>query len=167
MVTPASLVLLVLLSQDLPPLSFLGFRAGMPLPQAIALIKSIRGQVSCRASTDPRIRECTGSIPESGGVGRPLAVLISSIHDSAAVIVLSGTPPGDIARNWIEDLTIDFGRPNHTVSPATQHMWQWVRRGRMLRVIVRNPTDTLEASVTLTHGPLLDGLGTPERKKPD
>ena len=98
---------------------------------------------------------------------RPLEVLISSVHDSAAVIVLSGTPPPDLARTWIEDLTIDFGRPDHLVAPTTQHTFQWVRRGRMLRVIVRNPGDTLETSVTLTHGPLLDGLGPPERKKPD
>ena len=27
--------------------------------------------------------------------------------------------------------------------------------------------DDVETSVTLTHGPLLDGLGPPERKKPD
>jgi hypothetical protein len=28
----------------------------------------------------------------------------------------------------------------------------------MLRVIVRIPRDSIEASVVLTHGPLLDGL---------
>jgi hypothetical protein len=164
--TPRCLVLLAVVSQDLPPLSFHGFRAGMPVRQATALIESIRGQLTCRASTDARMRECTGFIPERGVTG-PLAVLISSVHDSAAVIVLSGTPPADLARTWIEDLAIDFGRPDYSAAPATQHTWQWVRRGRMLRVIVRNPGDTLETSVTLTHGPLLDGLGPPERKKPD
>jgi hypothetical protein len=163
---PGWFALVAVLSQDLPPLSFLGFRAGMPVHQATALIESIQGRLTCRASIDPRIRECTGFIPELG-VTRPLAVLISSVHDSAAVIVLSGTPPPDLARAWIEDLTIDFGRPNHSAAPASQHTWQWVRRGRMLRVIVRNPGDTVETSVTLTHGPLLDGLGPPERRKPD
>ena len=166
MTPPCCLVLLTALFQDLPPLSFLGFRAGMPVGQATALIESTQGQLTCRGSTDPRIRECTGFIPERGVV-RPLSVLISSVHDSAAVIVLSGTPPPDLARAWIEDLTLDFGRPDHTAVPASQHTWQWVRRGRMLRVIVRIPGDTLETSVTLTHGPLLDGLGAPERKKPD
>jgi len=166
MPTPGWLALVAVLSQDLPPLSFLGFRAGMPVRQATALIESIQGRLTCHSSTDPRIRECTGFIPERG-VTRPLAVLISSVHDSAAVIVLSGAPPSDLARSWIEDLSIDFGRPDHSVAPASQHTWQWVRRGRMLRVIVRNPGDTVETSVTLTHGPLLDGLGPPERKKPD
>lgn len=167
MITPGSLVLVAaLFVQDLPPLSFLGLRAGMPLPQATALINSVHGRLTCRASSDPRIRECTGFIPEQG-VTRPLEVLISSVHDSAAVIVLSGTPPPDLARTWIEGLTIEFGRPAHSAAPATQHTWQWVRRGRMLRVIVRSAGDDVETSVTLTHGPLLDGLGPPERKKPD
>ena len=97
----------------------------------------------------------------------PLSVLISSVHDSAAVIVLSGKPPSDEARGWVEDLTMDFGRPNHRVSAESQHSWQWIRRGRMIRVVARLVGDTLEASVTLTHGPLLDGLGPPEIKKPD
>ena len=65
MTTPGSLVLVAaLLVQDLPQLSFLGFRAGMPLPQATALINSVHGRLSCRTSSDPRIRECTGFIPE-------------------------------------------------------------------------------------------------------
>jgi hypothetical protein len=155
--TPAWLAVLAVLSQELPALSFFGFRAGMPVSQATALIKSIRGDLTCRASSDRRIRECTGFLPHSG-VTRPLEVLISSVHDSAAVIVLSGVPPADLARTWIEDLTLDFGRPDHTSAPRSQHTWQWVRRGRMLRVVVRIPRDSLEASVILTHGPLLDGL---------
>jgi hypothetical protein len=166
MSAPCCLVLLTVLFQDLPPLSFLGFRAGMPVVEATALIESTQGQLTCRRSIDPRIRECTGFMPERGVV-RPLSVLISSVHDSAAVIVLSGTPPPDLARTWIEDLTIDFGRPDHSAAPVSQHTWQWVRRSRMLRVIVRNPGAIVETSVTLTHGPLLDGLGAPQRKKPD
>lgn len=155
--TPAWLTVLVILIQEPPPLSFFGFRAGMPVTQASAHIRSNRGTLTCRNSSDPRIRECTGSLPH-GGVTGPLEVLISSVHDSAAVIVLSGKPPAELARTWIEDLTLDFGRPNHVAVPESQHTWQWIRRGRMLRVIVRIPRDSLEASVVLTHGPLLDGL---------
>jgi hypothetical protein len=155
--TPAWLSLLAILTQELPPLSFFGFRAGMPVTQASAHIRSNRGTLSCRNSSDPRIRECTGSLPHQGVTG-PLEVLISSVHDSAAVIVLSGRPPPQLARTWIEDLTLDFGRPNHVAVPESQHTWQWIRRGRMLRVIVRIPRDSIEASVVLTHGPLLDGL---------
>ena len=155
--TPAWLTLFALLVQDLPPLSFLGFSAGMPVTQASAHIRSNQGTLNCRNSSDPRIRECTGSLPHQGVTG-PLEVLISSVHDSAAVIVLSGRPPAELARTWIEDLTLDFGRPNHLAVPESQHTWQWIRRGKMLRVIVRIPRDSLEASVVLTHGPLLDGL---------
>ena len=155
--TPAWISLLAILTQELPPLSFFGFRAGMPVTQANAHIRSNRGTLSCRNSSDPRIRECTGSLPHQGVTG-PLEVLISSVHDSAAVIVLSGRPPPQVARTWIEDLTLDFGRPNHVAVPESQHTWQWIRRGKMLRVIVRIPRDSIEASVVLTHGPLLDGL---------
>ena len=155
--TPAWLAVLAVLTQELPPLSFFGFRAGMPVTQASALIRSNHGTLTCRNSSDPRIRECTGSLPHQGLDGA-LEVLISSVHDSAAVIVLSGKPPAELARTWIEDLTLDFGSPNHVAVPASQHTWQWIRRGRMLRVVVRIPRDSLEASVVLTHGPLLDGL---------
>jgi hypothetical protein len=166
---PVTLVVAVLLSaplQELPPLSFLGFRAGMPMARAIELIRAGGGALSCRGSSDPRIRECTGSLP-ARRFARPLTVLISSIHDSAAVIVLSGAPPAELARGWIEDLTLDFGEPDHKVSPPSQHTWQWVRRRRMLRVNARTAGDSLEASVILTHGPLLDGLGPAKRTKPD
>jgi hypothetical protein len=155
-----------LLAQALPPLSFSGFRPGMPTRDAAALITGSKGTVSCRGSSDPRLRECTGSFPIAG-IAAPLAVLISSVNDSAAVIVLSGRPPSEEARAWVEDLTIDYGRPNHRVSAESQHTWQWIRRGRMIRVVARLVGDTLEASVTLTHGPLLDGLGPPEIRKPD
>ena len=158
--------LALILSQALPPLSFSGFRPGMPIRDATELITRSNGTLSCRGSSDPRLRECTGSLPRQG-MTNPLSVLISSVHDSAAVIVLSGKPPSDEARGWIEDLTIDFGRPNHRISAESQHSWQWTRRGRMIRVVARLVGDTLEASVTLTHGPLLDGLGPPEIKKPD
>ena len=59
-----TLALIAFLSQNLPPLSFLGFRAGMPVAQATAMIESVRGALTCRRSSDPRIRECTGFLPE-------------------------------------------------------------------------------------------------------
>lgn len=161
-----SLALLALLPQDLPPLGFFGFRAGMPASHAARVVESARGELRCHSSSDPRLRECTGVLPHPDA-GRPLELLISLVHDSAAVIVLSGTPSPEVARAWIEDLTIDFGRPRHSAFPESQHTWQWIRRGRMMRVVVRTVGDSLETSVTLTHGPLLDGLGPPAMKKPD
>lgn len=166
MLRPALLLFGLLAFQGLPPLGFLGFRPGMPLKQAEQLIRDREGTLQCRGSSDRRIRECTGMLPYPG-VDRPLSVLISSIRDSAAVIVLSGILPSDTARTWIEDLAIDFGRPNHVSEAGVQDSWQWIRRSRMLRVTVRWPGPSFEAAVTLTDGPLLDGLGSPEKQKPD
>ena len=159
-------LLLSSLVQSAPSLEFAGFRPGMPVAEATTLIASAGGALRCRPTTDSRLRECTGSLPRAG-IAAPLRVLISCVHDSAAVIVLSGTPAPELARAWIEDLTLGLGRPLYRAEPATQHMWQWVKRGRMLRVVVRTDGDTLATSVTLTHGPLLDGLGDPEIRKPD
>ena len=77
--TPRCLVLLAVVSQDLPPLSFHGFRAGMPVRQATALIESIRGQLTCRASTDARMRECTGFITTrftTSGTSMPVSMMV-------------------------------------------------------------------------------------------
>jgi hypothetical protein len=148
--------------QRLPPLSFLGFQAGMPLTDAVSRIRACRGTLTCRPTTDPRMRDCTGILPRVGETSFQL--LISSVHDSAAVIVLSLTGATGVAR-WVADLTREFGRPNHR-QQGTQSSWQWIRDRKMLRVAERSAAGRREASVTLTHGPLLDGLGPTERQRP-
>jgi len=152
--------------QALPPLSFLGFRAGMPVTEAVSLIRKSKGALTCKATADSRMRDCTGrvSTPETG---TPLELLISSVHDSAAVIVFSlhgGTGP--VAR-WVAALTTQFGRPNRQQHPGGRSSWQWIRARTMLRVAQRGSGPQAEASITLTHGPLLDGLGPAQSKRPD
>lgn len=160
-------LLLALVAQIVSPIAFLGFTPGMPVSRAAALIRSARGSFSCRKSSDARITECTGLLPFPG-VDRPLEVLISSINDSAAVIVFSGRPGDEVTRTWAEDLTRTLGEPARTLrSPGAQDIRQWVRRGRMLRLVQRTPEGRRETSITLTHGPLLDGLNPPKIKAPD
>ena len=155
------------LVQNLPSLAFLGFTAGMPVGNAVRLIGAAHGSLTCRAASDPRMRECTGQLPYPG-MERPLEVLISSINDSAAVIVFSGAPREEVSSSWVGMFTRTFGEPNRARQEAgSQETWQWIRRGRMLRLVQRHPGRGQETSITLTHGPLLDGLGPPQRKTPD
>lgn len=143
--------------QALPPLSFLGFHAGMPVADAGSVLRGGRGYLSCKETTDRRMRECTGELPRQQGAA-PFQVLISSVHDSAAVIVISVRGVG--VSRWVTELSRQFGRPNQR-QQGNQSTWQWIRDRKMLRVIERRSGTVREASITLTHGPLLDGLGTP------
>ena len=144
--------------QALPPLSFLGFRAGMPVADAGALIRAARGMLVCKATSDSRMRDCTGQLPRSGATA-PFEVLISSVKDSSAVMVFSVQGSAGVPR-WVAELTRQFGRPNHR-RQGGQSSWQWIRDRKMLRVVERKSGASREASITLTHGPLLDGLGSP------
>ncbi|HEV8598354.1 MAG TPA: hypothetical protein VGQ69_03255 [Gemmatimonadales bacterium] len=146
-------------AQALPPLSFLRFRAGMPVSEAGSLIRASRGILVCKATSDSRMRECTGRLPRPG-LSTVFEVLISSVHDSSAVIVFSLRGGAGVSR-WVTDLTRQFGRPNHR-QQGNQSSWQWIRDRKMLRVVERRTGGTRETSVTLTHGPLLDGLGAPQ-----
>ena len=162
-------------AQDFEPLSFAGFRAHMPMTEARALVSSAGGSLTCKATSDPRLRECTGStrLPT---VSRPFRLLISSVRDTAAVIVLTGAVPESDSRRWVGSLTRGFGTPNHRKDRRVSESWQWIRRSQMLRVI-RNEADGIhETAVTLTDGPLLDALGPPppvqqrpgpKKQKPD
>ena len=112
------------------------------------------------------MRDGTGSMPFPG-LTEPFRVLISSVHDSAAVIVLSGSPRKAVSASWVDSLTHVFGTPNQERPPGVRGSWQWIRRSQMLRVILRGAGERTETAVTLTDGPLLDGLGSLPTKKPD
>lgn len=162
-------------SRQLPPLAFIGFRAHMPMSEAKSLATSGHGSLTCKATTDPRLRECTGQLPFPK-LAQPFNLLVSSVRDTAAVIVLTATVRQADVENWVRALTEDFGRPNHTPKPGVSETWEWIRKGQMLRVSERITKGALEAAVTLTDGPLLDALGPPppiqqppkpKKKKPD
>lgn len=148
-----------------PPLAFVGFRAGMAVSDARAQISRSGGSLACKGTSDPRLRECTGSMPFPR-LRRPFTILISSVRDSAGVIVLTSNIREGDTRGWVRALTEDQGKPNHKVEPGIGETWEWIRRGQMLRLSVRKVANQLETAVTLTHGPLLDALGPPPNKKP-
>ncbi len=152
--------------QTPPPLSFIGFRARMSVADAEALTREAGGSLACKPASDRRIRECQGTFPLYG-LTSPFAVLISSVNDSAAVIVLSHRRPGNAAEKWASALTLDFGTPNRNREQGIQMTWEWIRRGQMLRLVERKVGDHMEVAVTLTDGPLLDSLGPAKRKRPD
>jgi hypothetical protein len=148
-------------------LSFLGFRAGMPVAQARSLIRAAGGSLDCRATSDPRIRECNGFLPTRQEPPREsVRLLVSSVRDSAAVIVVSRTPTESDISGLISALTAEFGTPNRQVGPGAQASWEWIRRGQKLVVAQRREDIRSASSVTLIDGPLLDGLGPPRRKAP-
>lgn len=163
---PAPPAIVIAAAQTLPPLSFVGFRARMPLADAEALARAAGGTLSCRQASDSRIRECRGVFP-SAGFPAPLSLLISSVKDSAAVIVLSQRAPKQVVDQLVSTLSMDFGVPNQSRESGIQMTWEWIRRGQMLRLVQREAADHMEVAVTLTDGPLLDGLGSPQRKRPD
>ncbi len=151
--------------RTLPPLSFLGLRAGVPLQEVRAFLEANKSRLDCKASSDPRMKECTGTVPYPG-VPRGLALLVSSINDSAAVLVFTARGNQTLGQEWERALTEDFGQPNHEARSGAETR-QWIRKGQMMRLVQRKTRTSLECSVTLTDGPLLDGLGPPKLKRPD
>jgi hypothetical protein len=136
----------------------------MPLVNAQELSARSGGALGCLDTTDPRIRECNGTVPFPG-LAHPFALLISTVHDSAAVIVLTASIGEEKTRDWVRALTDYFGTPNYRKEGGVQESWQWIRKGQMLRLLMHRDGARLESSVTLTDGPLLDGLGPAQRKK--
>jgi hypothetical protein len=138
----------------------------MSVADAEALTRAAGGSLACEPASDTRIQECQGTFPFYG-LRSPFSLLISSVNDSAAVIVLSHRAPGNAAEKWASALTLDFGTPNRNREPGIQMTWEWIRRGQMLRLVERKVVDHMEVAVTLTDGPLLDSLGPAKRRKPD
>jgi hypothetical protein len=122
-------------------------------------VRSRGGSLACRRSRDPRISECRGTIrlpPDS----TRFAVTVSLVDDSAAVVILSGSVPRDTVRAWVEAIALTQGIPSLRVG-GPQRTWQWIRRRQMLRLIHRRDGSRETAVITLTDGPLLDGLARP------
>ncbi|HEV8355301.1 MAG TPA: hypothetical protein VGQ17_00875, partial [Gemmatimonadales bacterium] len=87
---------------QLPPLGFLGFRAGMAMAELRSLVQGASGRLGCKATSDPRMRECTGSFPlGEEPVRLQVGVLVSAVHDSAAVIVLTTHPSESDLEGWV------------------------------------------------------------------
>jgi len=140
-------------------LDVLGFRPGATHAAAEAAVRNQRGRWSCRQSAvDPRFTECLGSIAPVGEP--PLDLTASLVHDSVAVLLLSGTVADADLRRWRAHLDARIG-PATERHAQGQTVWQWVRAGRMIRITSRAEGGTQRASISLVDGRLLDGLGEP------
>ena len=145
------------------PIDFLGFRPGGSRAATEQAVRRARGEWSCRGSTvDPRFTECLGRIAPPGEP--PLTLTASLIHDTVAVLLLSGPVAERDLQRWRNAL-------DERIGPATvrrsqgQTVWQWVRARRMVRITTHAGGGTLMASVSLVDGPLLDGLGEPRPRQ--
>jgi len=145
-----------------PSLEFLGLQVGLPIPDLRSRVRELSGTLSCRPSRDPRLDECMGSVQLASG-GPHFSLIVSSVRDSAAVLILTGPALRDTVADWAESIAWVQGR----VSPRSrgpQLIWQWVRYRQMLRLIHRQEGSGNVLTVTLTDGPLLDNLGAPENR---
>ncbi|HEV8612681.1 MAG TPA: hypothetical protein VGQ73_04160 [Gemmatimonadales bacterium] len=150
--------------QNQVPLSFLGFRAGMPVAIAASFVKASGGTFSCKpVPGSQKQQQCSGSVPFSG-FDRPFDIRIVAVHDSVARLVLTTHALGGVAEGWASSLRLDFGPPIHEEQPGTQQSWRWSTRDQTILVVERKMGDMkLETSATLTQESLL-GSADPERK---
>ena len=169
MIVPASLAWSAWLAPMLPPpgmsslqdtsaLRFLGVSAGASLQEISSEVRRRRGRLRCeKARTDPRVRECRGTLPDSARPGS-LALWVSALDSAAGVITLSAPVDPATLRAWRDQLTRRYGAVG-TTTQGSQKMMQWVRRGRMLRLTWRPEGGSTTASVSLVDGRVLDRWG--------
>jgi hypothetical protein len=143
----------------LPPLEFLGFRAGAELWEVAELTQALSGKrLHCeRSRHDHEVSECRAEVrdPEGGGA---LYLWLSAIDSVSAVLTVSGPVSEAQLSSWRDSLQVRFGPVSATVQ-GTQSMMQWVRHGTMLRLTWRTEKSGRVASVSLVDGPVLDAWG--------
>lgn len=144
-----------------PPLDLFTLRAGESWTLNRDRLDSLDSQVGCRASRDPRITECRGtvSLPASPS---PFDLVISLVSSRTAIILISGRTSHEVISSWIAEIATRHGRPT-VRSTQGQHTWQWIRDRQMLRLTTRAGRGPPEVALSLIDGPLLDGLDGPSR----
>ena len=107
---------------------------------------------------DPRVADCRGSFREPGLESRSIELWISAINGTAGVITISGRVQPEQLDRWRTRLEGRYGAVGARVQ-GPQHMLQWVRAGRMLRLTWRMDRLGKVASVSLVDGRVLDEWG--------
>jgi hypothetical protein len=139
-------------------LEFLGLRPGMPESEMKAVIGDLGGTFRCSATTEPRLRACSGTIPDpDAGV---LSVTASMVDGEVGVALVSATLAPTRVGDWHAALTDRYGDAPVQRRPG-QERFQWILDRRMLRLTVRREAASLTASVSLVDGRLLDSLPAP------
>ncbi len=151
---------------DLPPLEFLGFRAGTHLAEIAAHAKELgsTGLKCDRARRDQGITECRGALVDSLS-GQPIELWFSAVDSAADILTLSGPVTAEQLMAWRNRLESAFGLVGARVQ-GSQWMLQWVRNRQMLRLTWRVDQHEKVASVSLVDGPLLDDWGRRRTQRP-
>lgn len=131
-------------------------RAGEPWDISRERLDSLPSRVECRASIDPRITECRGTVALAGSPV-PFDLVISLVSGHTAIILLSGRTSHEVISGWITELGARHGQPTVRTTQG-QQTWQWIRRRQMLRLSTRPGRGRPEVALSLIDGPLLDGL---------
>jgi hypothetical protein len=145
------------------PLTFHDFRPGMTVGEAAALARRLGGDFTCRTSRrDRRVEECRGRAagPEMGG---PVTLWGSAVDGVLGILTISADVAPDQLDAWRSHLELHHGTVDARVQ-GPQWMLQWVRRGTMIRLTWRIRRGERRASVSLVHGPTLDGWGASRRE---
>lgn len=116
------------------------------------------GSWRCATSrVDPRFTECRGVTQRDT---TPVTLTASLVNGAVAVMLLSAVVDNETGGAWLRDLATRYGEVAPRVSGGLA-FWQWVRRGRMIRLTTRLEGDRRLVSVSLVDGHLLDGLDQP------
>ncbi len=150
-----------LMAQSAPALEFFRLRPGAPWAIVSQTLIDLGADPICRPATDRRIVECRGRVALIGGQN-PYEVIVSLVHDSTAVILLSGQIEESRVTAWVNLLDRVLGPPRLR-RRGSQRTWEWIRNRQMLRMSYR---PTIGLVVNLTDGPLLDGLDQTETLPP-
>jgi len=144
---------------DTAALEFHGFRAGASLAELERLARGFGAhRLHCdRAKADRHVTECRATLndPKLGGA---VDLWISAMDSAAGIITLSRPVTADQLDRWRTTIERRYGRVDAQAQGA-QHMMQWVRRGRMLRLTWRTDGGEQLASVSLVDGRVLDAWG--------
>ena len=143
-------------SDPRPSLHLFTLRAGEPWNVSRERLGLLPSQVGCRASRDPRITECRGTVALAGSPV-PFDLVISLVSGQTAIILISGRTSHEVISGWITDMSARHGQPTIRSSRG-QQTWQWIHRRQMLRLSTRSGPGEPEVALSLIDGPLLDGL---------
>jgi len=139
------------------PLSFFGFRAGVPLAAVEAQVRLLLGTgLSCqRSKADPRLQDCRATVSDPVA-NTPVSIWLAAIDSVTGVLTISATLPTADFLRWRDEIEATHG-PRAATVQGTQGMAQWIAGAQMLRLTWRARTGRVETSVSIVDGPVLDG----------
>lgn len=139
-------------------LEFLGLRPGMPEAEMAGVISDLGGTLRCAATTEPRLRACSATIPDADS--GTLSVTASLVDGAVGIALVAASLAASRVGDWHGALADRYGEAPVQRRPG-QESFQWIHDRRMLRLTVRRERGGLTASVSLVDGRLLDSLPAP------